>query len=45
MPIPKSCMELGRLIISEAHKASPDYKRSKLTQTPTRITIAIMDVT
>lgn len=29
MPIPKSCMELGRLIISEAHKASPDYMRSK----------------
>ena len=29
MPIPKSCMDLGRLIISEAHKASPDYLRSK----------------
>ena len=29
MPIPKSCMDLGRLINSEAHKASQDYLRSK----------------
>lgn len=29
MPIPKSCMELGRLIISEANMASPDSMGSK----------------
>lgn len=29
MPIPKSCMELGRLTISEANMASPDSMGSK----------------